>query len=352
MLPAHPSEGNFSMIRYWQIANEHLVGKDTDLEVSSFLPVEEAKFQPAAPRLKRAMERYWFFPRKVASADLGDAVHLLDHSSAHLLTSIKSTTKIIATVHDLIPLHFAQGLTNSQVERFRRTVMNLERADVILADSIATKDDVVNLLGIGAERVVVSPLGVSQNFNVSIDTSDGEGPDLPTVLSVGSALKRKNLEILPEVLSALTARVGKVRLVRVGDQLDMGLASELRSISNLELLEEGRASDERLAQLYSECTAVFIPSLYEGFGLPVLEGMAAGAAVVCSNTTSLPEVGGDVALYFDPNDPEEAAEQLIRLCEDPTLREDLAKRGRGRASKFTWAKHFDHVREIYRDQLS
>src|SRR5262249_52737243 len=137
-------------------------------------------------------------------------------------------------------------------------------------------------------------------------------------------------------------------LLRVGPKLPEELAGRLREVLRPgHFVELGKLSDDELAGAYQAVDVYFFPSLWEGFGLPVLEAMAAGTPVVCSDASSLPEVGGDAALYFDPGAPEEAAYQLIRVLTDGALGESLRTDGVVRARQFTWERHAEALREIY-----
>jgi glycosyltransferase involved in cell wall biosynthesis len=158
-------------------------------------------------------------------------------------------------------------------------------------------------------------------------------------------LPRKNLEIFPEVFRHLNEMGIRISLHRVGQPLDPVLAGQISH--QAELVEHGAVSDEDLARLYQTCDMLLFPSLLEGFGLPVLEAMARGCAVVSSNTTSLPEAGGDAALYFDPADPAAAASQILRLIREPALQDHLREAGFQRAREFTWERHLEGCLRTY-----
>jgi glycosyltransferase involved in cell wall biosynthesis len=168
------------------------------------------------------------------------------------------------------------------------------------------------------------------------------------VLSVGSLDLRKNNEILPEVVEQVVSEVPDVALLRVGPRLPDALADRIRAhLRPGHFVEMGKLSDEELAAAYQASDVYFFPSLWEGFGLPVLESMSAGTPVVCSDASSLPEVGGEAALYFDPGSAPQAAHQLVRVLTDRVLHERSRRDGFERARQFTWTRHVEALRQIY-----
>ena len=260
----------------------------------------------------------------------------------------------IATVHDLAPLRESDELTHTQQQRFRRVVEHLHRADLILAVSRYSAGETINLLGIDPGKVRVLPEGVDVARFVT-PPAMAKGPKWPghlagrkVVLSVGSTVPRKNLRLLPEIFRHL--RMQGVTLLRIGVPLPAELAAELRSVLRQDgLVDLGHAPDEVLVQAYQRADALIFPSRIEGFGFPVLEAMAAGCPVVCTNVTSLPEVGGDAALYFAPDDPATAAGHLRRLLSKGADHEALVAAGRRQAAAFSWEQHFARLLEIYRE---
>ena len=283
-----------------------------------------------------------------------ELVHVLDHSFAHLLASVpRRGVRKIVTVHDLAPLRDPNDLTAAQRRRFLRTVSHVHEADLLLADSRHSADEAITLLGVAPEKVRVLPLGVDVGRFAGPPPDAGPGtlPPAPAgrrvVLSVGAYVSRKNLEILPEIFRRMST--GGLTLLRVGSPLPPALAEELRSVLGRDgLVELGAADDATLIRAYQRADALIFPSRIEGFGFPVLEAMAAGCPVVCTDVTSLPEVAGEAALYFRPDDPATAAGHLDRLLNDPACRARCIAAGRGRAAAFSWTRHFERLLETYR----
>ena len=168
---------------------------------------------------------------------------------------------------------------------------------------------------------------------------------------VGSSIPRKNLSILPEILRQLPE--DEYAVVEVGQKFPEDLAHQIREILGRDgLLEVGFVDADKLPLFYAQSFALIFPSLLEGFGLPVLEAMAAGCPVVCSDRASLPEVGGDCVIYFNPEEATGGAQGLVKLAKDESFRKDLVQRARVRAATMTWAHHADSLRNIYRDLMN
>lgn len=312
-----------------------------------------------AGRLDRAWHKYALYPwqaRRAARRDGVRVVHVLDHSFAHLLADVPDGVFKVATVHDLAPLRDGADLTSSQQARFRRTVDHLRLADLVLADSEHSAAEAVALLGLSPERTRVLPLGV--DVGRFQERKDGHVPPWQAaltgrrvVLSVGAAIGRKNLEILPAVFRSLRDNAPeplKVTLLRVGQRLGDTLRSELEEVLGVEgIVEAGLVPEKDLVAAYQSADALLFPSRIEGFGFPVLEAMAAGCPVVCTDVTSLPEVGREAALYFGPDEPTEAASHLLHLFTDENFRSERVRLGRENARRFSWSEHYRKLLDLY-----
>ncbi len=365
-LPAHPSAGATSMDRYWrelQRVNDDASKPDSKLQITSPLGRPPTHSQRAA-RLVRFWHKYVAYPCKVRfTAGASDLVHLLDHSFAPLLRQIRQPGVIkVATVHDLAPLHSSSELTVAQSARFRKSVEALHLADLLLVDSQHTARELVELLKVPAEKIRVLPLGVdAQRFSAPVT-------DVPlpwrerlrgrcVILSIGTAVARKNLRVLPEVCRkakrALDEHGLKLTLLRVGSPLPTELAGSLDQILGQDgFVELGNLPDAEVIAAYQRADILFFPSTLEGFGFPVLEAMAAGCPVVCSDATSLPEVGGEAALYFSLDAIDAAAESLIGLLCDAKQRQACIDQGRLHVRRFSWELHFAKLQEIYEELLA
>ncbi|MFT3989915.1 MAG: glycosyltransferase family 1 protein [Luteolibacter sp.] len=352
-LPAHPSYGSVSMRRYWQALRDR-VRPDDRYRVESVLePWDQEWRRGFSGKAKRAWQRRIAYPAKVRAGCRGRIAHVLDHSWADLLDAVPAGVKKVVTVHDLIPLRFPGGLSETQLARFKGWVERLHRADAVISVSQYTKDETVEQLGIPSEKIHVVPNGVelpekgSALLPLERVTANGRF----RVGSIGSIIARKNLEILPAALVRAHATLPQgVTLVRAGARLPAALADDVRNaLGEGGLIELGHLSDAEVARFYRSIDVMAVPSLYEGFGLPVLEAMAAGVPVIASNATSLPEVGGDCALYFSLDDPEELARQLVFVAEGH-LPNNWIERGEARTRQFSWQASLEGIYRVY-DQL-
>ena len=256
--------------------------------------------------------------------------------------------KSIVTVHDLAFFNFGEYFTPRQRLVARWQARHVARnATHLLADSAATKADVERFLGVSGERVTVAHLGCSLS---RFQRADGEAiqgvraryqlPG-PFVLYVGRLQPRKNLDRLIDAFARVRARRPDLphHLILAGDegwlQGPIYAAAEA-SPARAYIRFLGFVPDDALPALISAADLLALVSLYEGFGLPVLEAMACGTAVLTANCSSLPEVAGDAAVHVDPYDVPAMTDALERLLVDDALRASLARKGSAQAARFTW----------------
>jgi alpha-1,3-rhamnosyl/mannosyltransferase len=216
----------------------------------------------------------------------------------------------------------------------------VRRAAGVLAISRATADALAARFPRAAPLTRVAPLGVAAPLSLPGPTEDRTLPPPGFVLAVGTLEPRKNLPRLVEAYSRLPLEVQSEHPLVVVGAVGWETGPTLRAIESLgdRALRLGHVSDQQLAELYRRCALFCYPSLGEGFGLPVLEAMAAGAAVITSNLSSLPEVGGDAVEYVDPLDTAALAGALERLLRSPQRRAELGRLGRERAATFSWQR--------------
>jgi alpha-1,3-rhamnosyl/mannosyltransferase len=265
---------------------------------------------------------------------------------------LQKRSAVMATLHDLAPLRDSGTLTRAQLNRFHAHCLQLRQADLVICDSASSAEDASQFLSIPAERLTVLPLGLDfEAFArpVSPLRLPQGTKDTLRVLSIGSILPRKNIQALVPVLFGLKRRGVRVSLLRGESRLPENLREDLVSILGSDrLIEFGGVTDELLVRLYQSSDVFFIPSLIEGFGLPVLEAMAAGCPVVSSSASSLPEVAADAALLFDPARPQDAVDNLQRLAVDSRTRSEFQSKGVSRARSLSWERHLRGLLDLYR----
>ncbi len=258
--------------------------------------------------------------------------------------------KALTVVHDLAFERHPNAYSATERAYLQLTTRwAVMRCPLLIAISESTKTDLVSAYGVRPERVRVVPLGVTPPVAAAAPASRLAelGLNGSFVLQVGRIETRKNQ------VAALAAveRLEGVTLVVAGPEKDPVLAAKLRASPRARVL--GRVDQPTLELLYKRAAAVVVPSLYEGFGLPVLEAMARGKVVVAAKASSLPEVGGDAALYYhDAADPDHLARVLDVALHDEALRTSLAKAARARAKKFTWERTAAGVVEVIRELIS
>ncbi|NCC52934.1 MAG: glycosyltransferase family 1 protein, partial [Spartobacteria bacterium] len=267
----------------------------------------------------------------------------------------KGRTGCVITIHDLIPLLFPQHTPKALKTRFffvfKRVILEAgKRADIILAPSQASRMDIIKHLAIPPERhdnVVVIPEGVARRY-APAPRRERAGRQ---VLYVGRLDPYKNVVTLLEAFAQVLQRVPDALLRIIGPEDPRYPEARVRSRElNLEsaIDWDGYADDNTLLDAYQQADVLALPSLYEGFGLPVLEAMACGTPVVCSNVSSLPDVGGAAALQIDPRDTQALADALVAILTDPDLATDLSEKSLQRARQFTWEKTAQLTLEAYR----
>jgi len=233
-------------------------------------------------------------------------------------------------IHDAVALRHPEWYSRGYVAYQRALLPRLARkAGLVLTVSEFSKRELVDALGAPPERVVVVPNGVDERFHPGADVESARMAlrlKYPYVLAVGTRIARKNLGGLEAAARALVDR--GVELVAAGSA-----RAYMRDEGRTPVRALGYVPEEHLPGLYAGAEALIMPSLYEGFGLPVIEAMASGTPVVAADRAALPEVAGGAALLFDPDDPDAAGAALERALDDPG---DLRARGLERAAGFTW----------------
>ena len=286
----------------------------------------------------------------------------LFHATDFTLPPTLPGIKTLLTVHDLSFVR-APETTTPVLKAYLDQVVprSVRRATHVLADSQATKDDLVELYHTPPEKVTVLLGGVNPEFKPVTDSNVLQAvrdryqiPGNPYIFSIGTVQPRKNYARLIEALAALGPEYADVHLVIAGGRgwLDSPIYQAVEDNGLSERVHfTGFARDEDLPALYSAARCLAYPSLYEGIGLPVLEAMACGTPVATSNISSMPEIAGDAALLINPYNVEELSGALAQLLSDETLRVELITRGFEQAAYFTWARAAQQLRGIYQRML-
>jgi glycosyltransferase involved in cell wall biosynthesis len=282
-----------------------------------------------------------------------DVLHSVD-----FIPPFRRLCPAVITVHDLSFLLYPETKTAESLRYYGQIAQAVESADAIIAVSEATRRDMERLLGAPPERVTVVHHGVSSAFSPRPPDAVAafcrqRGLPETFMLWVGALEPRKNLPCLFRAVAAASARLPEAMrtLVLVGVD-GWAFENAQAEFDRLGLAAQtvmfGQATEEELALLYSAAWVFPFPSMYEGFGLPPLEAMACGAPVVSANVSSLPEVLGDAARYFDPQDDAALAELLVALANDAPLRANLRQAGLAHAARFRWEDTAAATLQVYR----
>jgi glycosyltransferase involved in cell wall biosynthesis len=284
----------------------------------------------------------------------------LFHATEHLLLPLR-TIPTVLTVHDLIfrhlPVHH---------KPLNRWYLNLtmplycRRAAHIVAISKCTARDLASAYGVPKEKITVVPEAADPRFHPQpLDTVAAVrtryGLPVRYLLFVGTIEPRKNLTRLLaafEIVHADGLTDGLVIVGRQGWLCDDFFAALEHSSARDAVILPGYVPDEDLPAVYAGAQALVFPSLYEGFGLPVLEAMACGTPVLASRASSVPEAGGEAASYFDPTSVDEIADNVHRLLRDNALREEMQVEGLAQAARFSWEQAAIETEAVYNAVLN
>jgi len=284
----------------------------------------------------------------------------LYHATDFVLPPTRSRTKTIVTVHDLSFVRTPETASPRLKVYLDKVVpRSIHRADHVIADSSATKADLMSIYGLTAEKISVVLSGVNSRFT-PVEQPDYVRakyniPEKPFVLAVGTVQPRKNFARLIEAVHAVREEGLDIDLVIAGGKGWLADAM-YDTINRLNVGDYvhliGFVEDADLPALYSAADVFAFPSLYEGFGLPVLEAMACGTPVITSNVSSLPEVAGDAAICVNPYDVT-ALQRAIRIMfDDDVLCKNLIEKGFEQAKRFSWQQSAKDLLAVYSKVLN
>ncbi len=272
--------------------------------------------------------------------------------SPMLMAPTSSTRPVVVTVHDLAWLRRPEDFPRRALELYRRMWKRVSSDAAHIICSSQTTADHAASAGADADQVSVVYLGGRNLHSWPGSVSGSFGVRSPYILSVGTAEPRKNLGRLLAAFEASELWRDGVQLAIVGpDGWRFELAASLDGLhpeARAHVVAIGQVGDAQLGALYKHATAFAYPSLLEGFGLPVLEALAAGTPVLTSSTTATAEIAGDAGVLVDPTSVPDIAAGLKRIVSDDELRKTLAAAAPGQAERFSWSRHLDETVAIYR----
>lgn len=310
--------------------------------------VSEGRFRALRLRVQRKLGIGTPVERSIGSFDVY-------HATNYVFTHAVKRARRVVTIHDLTLVLFPEWHPRARVNSMTHEIArSLEIADHILADSAATRDDIIKHFSVRSERISVVPLAADRSFRPL------PAAEIQPVLSawglvqdgyllfMGTIEPRKNLPRLLQAVELAGSRIGPLVIVGADGWGSDEVARHIEKLQRAGRLSYlGYVPDDARPALITGARAFVYPSLYEGFGLPVLEAMACGVPVLASNVSSLPEVVGDAGLLVDPCDVDVIARGMVRLWQDEALRHELSRRGLERARGFSWERTASQTLSAY-----
>jgi len=261
---------------------------------------------------------------------------------------------LVLTIHDVAPIALPEILSNPIKRRYARLLIerSTAHASAILCVSQFTADELTSRLATDPAKLAITRLGLDRDWPATA-TPHCEPDGVPYLLFVGNVKPNKNLGLLLEAFASVRHLLPH-RLVLAGRMRGFGTGDEAVLKQAEGLGDRVRFTDEipdaELIALYAGASALVLPSLYEGFGLPLVEAMHLGCPILCSNAGSLPEIAGEAALYFDPRSPESLSACLLQL-NDPAVLETLRRAGKQRVQAFSYTRCAEQTATVFNAQL-
>ncbi len=316
-------------------------------------------FQLSKPSRLSWLPDRLLLPRQL-SKDAAQIFHANDITSVAFGPGVKT----VVTVHDMIPLVFGEEMKASIPWDYslalREGYRRIARADLVVTDSAYSKSDICEYLRVDPDKVAVVYPGCDSRFAPGEPEAarrriaEAFGISQPFLFYVGGTDFRKNLTCLVDGFAGIRNSGYRGLLVMAGETFhwDIDEVRKLRRRVAERGIEQfvvfpGFVTVDQLVAFYSACDMFVFPSLYEGFGLPVLEALRCRALVLTTRISSIPEVAGEAAEYFDPKDPSSLVRSFCELSNDPAKQEELREKGKARAVQFNWNEAASQLLALY-----
>ena len=323
-----------------------------------------------ADNLTKSLKKYYpehnYIFSFYANISKADIVHFLFFEPFFKTLPFLKRGKTVATVHDLTPLVFPQNFPAGLKGKIKWNLQKLalKKLDAIITDSKSSKKDIVKFTGINEEKIKVIYLAAGEQFrkleigNWKLEIKRKYGLPDRFLLYVGDATWNKNLVRLVEAIKR-----AQIPLIMTGKTLidtDYDKKNpwnkDLAKVQNMilndgNIIRLGFVPEDDLISLYNAATVFIMPSLYEGFGLPILEAMSCGCPVVTSKQGSIPEIAQDAAFYVDAYDINDIADGIKKVFLNNDLRSQLSKKGLEQAKKFSWKKTASQTMNVYKEVI-
>lgn len=359
--------GTGGLGRYSRNLLKELLKIDKDNEYTAIItPEDEPEFDLHAPNLTKlvvpiahySLSEQTKLP-KILKQQNFDLVHF-----ANFNHPILYRRAFVVTIHDLIMHLYPTGKQKKSLIRkiaYQWTMRDCRRAKRVIVPSESTRRDLVGMLNYRQDKIVITPEGSEKMFRVhtereKIAVKERLGLPKQYLLFVSRWEAYKGLPALLTAHEQLAEHFPDLGLVICGrpDTQNLQIAElvKQKQADNPNIVTPGFVSDEDLAAIYSAAAVYVHPSMYEGFGIMVLEAFASGVPVVTSNTSSLPEVVGDAGLLVDPKSPEELVSAIKKILSDKNLAEELVAKGLERVKQYSWRQMAERTLAIYQEALN
>ena len=310
--------------------------------------------------LRKYYERFWQHPRQVQKQQ-ADIFHIIDHTNGHVAYWLKKQRKpVVITCHDLVQYVYPEILRDQakipalSLAMWQYSVKGLKIAQRAIAVSQHTANDLTRWLEVDPQQIEVVPNGVNEEFRplpvaeVAQWRSQYAKSEEICLLNVGSSHQRKNIETILQVMATFLEQGQAARLWKLGADFT---AEQQQFIRDRHLEQHidylGKPSFKELTIFYNAADVLVAPSLYEGFGLTVLEAMACGLPTIVSNVSALPEVVGKAGIQVEPKDTRAIVRAISQLQADPSYRQSLKEAGLAQVKQFSWRRAAQKLAQIY-----
>ncbi len=301
---------------------------------------------------KMRYARYISYPYQVRKIETHDVAHVCDQQYAHLVHFLKSKIKII-TVHDIVPIIFQKKL-NKNPFLFKQSLKKLKYFDKVLTVSHSTKNDLIKYTDCPKDKIEVVMESIENFFNSkkidkkSICSKYNIPQHCKKILITGNIFYKNN-KLSFNVLEKLIKYDKDIIFIHIGSGK---YSNHLFKSIDKHIIKIPFIKRNELPEIYKICDLLFYPSIYEGFGLPLLEGMSCGLPVVCSNNSSIPEIVGDAALISDSNNIEKFLANIIDILSNKNLYYALVDKSLDRSKLFNENKIINNITKIYTKEFN
>lgn len=341
-----------SMNMYGEELISHQKKNFRDLTISSYSPyLDNFSKVLFSKKWKMRYSRYISYPNQIKKLPQHDVAHICDHQYAHLYRYINSSLKFV-TVHDLVPLVFQKKLKHNP-KLLKYSLKHLKFFNKVFAISNNTKNDIIRYTDCPEEKIIVIYRAVDKKFNVDqIDKKQiAEKYKIPLnkkKILISGDIFYKNNDVSFKVLKKLIEVDENIILIHIGSVIKhRKLSKELeKNIIRLPFIERSE-----IPNIYKLVDILLFPSIYEGFGMPILEAMSCGKPVVCSNNSSIKEITGSTALMSNHNDVDFFVRNILKLFSDKEFYNEVSSQAAKRAKVFNINIFHDNLLKIYKDEM-